>query len=379
MNPANAIQVLERLHLKKVLVLFWILMQCLLIWQIGIVTNLEAATYISVAKTYIATGHYPSRNFLFYSVQIWLDIFCLKFKTGFWPVVAIQLLLNGLSTIFFYKLILKCSAKEITAFGFTLALTGLYYYQLYNVHLYTESIFFSLGILYTYYLFSLQRFSSRSCILIILGIALLCLTRPTGIFFFPASFLYLLLKFYGKRAKIVSLVSLVVGGLLFYLLLNFALTSGGALDFLLPYVQQQIICGIPGGAERNDIIVNGNQNSIQGIWYIISHHPQLFFLLGAKRFLAFWGIYRSYYSTTHNLFACTYFYTAYLLALLAIKKIYRHFAAVGAYILTLVLLLTITVVISCDEWHNRFIFGILPFLLLAASFFFKKIDETVQP
>ncbi len=377
MKLTNAIQQQDRFHLKKLLILFWLLMQCLLIYQFGIVTNLEAEAYISVANSYISTGHYPSGNFLFYSVQIWLDIFCIKFNTGFVPVLLIQLLLNGLSSIYFHKLILKFTASERVAFGFTLALTGMYYYQLYNVHLYTESIFFSLGILYTYYLFSISRFSAKAIILVTLGILLLCLTRPTGIFFFPASFLYLLLKFFKRRAKLVILVSFITGGLLFFFLLNFALSSGGGLDFLLPYVQQQIICGIPNEVERNDIIVNGNQNSVQGIWYIISHYPRLFFSLGTKRFMAFWGIYRSYYSTAHNIFACTYFFSIYVLVLFAIKKIYKRFAAAGIYILTLVTLLTITVVLSCDEWHNRFIFSILPFLLLAASCSFRKQEPDV--
>jgi hypothetical protein len=38
-----------------------------------------------------------------------------------------------------------------------------------------------------------------------------------------------------------------------------------------------------------------------------------------------------------------------------------------------ILLVMLTVLLSCDEWHSRFLYSILPFLLLmAAGFFISK-------
>ena len=355
----------------RTLVYFWIAVQALLIYQFGIVTKLEAATYIDVAKTSIATGHYPSGNFLFYSVQIWLDKFCILSGIGFWPIVLLQILLNGLSTILLYRLLLKFSGRNMAAFALTAAFIGMYYYQLYNVHLYTESIYFSLGIIFTYHLFSLRKLSVTTLASVILFILLLCLTRPTGIFFFPAAGLYVIFRFYRKKALLFITISIAAGLFLFYFIVNFAIGSGGALDFLVPYVTEQVICGIPSVTARHDIIVRADQNSIQGLWYIITHYPKLFFSLGAKRLIAFWGMYRDHYSVFHNIFICSYFFSIYLLIVLSVKKILDRFAE-AAYMFTLVILLALTVVLSCDEWHNRFILGILPFLLLMASMFFKK-------
>ncbi|MEP6675115.1 MAG: hypothetical protein ABJA78_08165 [Ferruginibacter sp.] len=354
------------------LVACWLLLQIFLIYHYSIVTNLEAAVYIDIAKYFLANGHYPSGNFIFYSTQIMLDAFCMKTGIGFWPVMLLQIILNGFSIILFYRLINKFSGSKTIAFVYTLAFLAMFYYQLYNVSLYTESIYFSLGIIFTYFLFTCNQISFKNILIIIAGLLLLIVTRPTGIFYFPAAFVFLVIKFYRKKTMIILCCSLLIGFTAFYFLLNFALGSGGALDFLLPNLNETIICGIPTLNPPHQIALNGNHNSVAGLWYFITNYPRIFFPLAGRRLLTFAGIYRNYYSALHNIFACTYFFTAYFLILLSLKKLLSTFFAETMFILTIILLYCAAVAVSCDEWHNRFILGLLPFLLLMSAAFFKK-------
>ncbi len=356
----------------SILVTGWLLLQVLFFFKFGIVTDLESATYISAAKYLIATGHYPSGNFLFYSVQIFLDAFCIKAGISYVAVVILQLVLNGLSVIFFYKLIDKTTGSNKVAFAFTLLFLSMFYYHLYNVYLFTESIYFSLGILFTYFLFSIKYPSYKNIGLAICFIILLSITRPTGIFFFPAAFLYIIFKFFVKKAWVISGVSVVACLLIFYFLVNYAMSSGGALNFLLPYLDERIICGVPTLAIPHTIEMTGNPNSIQGLWYIMTHYTGLFVSLALKRFIAFFGMYRPYYSVFHNVYIIVSFLLVYILMLLSIKKLFSQFLPMTIYCSIIILLFTVTVVLSCDEWHNRFIFGLWTLFVLMASTFFKQ-------
>lgn len=350
----------------------WLLLNVFLLYQLGIVTSLESEPYIQTANKWLATGHYPSGNFIFYSVQIMLNAFCIKTGIGFGFVVALQIALNGLSVILFNKLIFLFAGSKKAAFYFTLLFLAMYYYHLYNVHLYTESLYFSFSIFFTYWLFLKAKKDIYSIVFATACIVLLCLTRPTGIFFFPAVFLFFLLKFFRQYSFGVLFIATVTILAAFYYLLNFSMGAGGAFDFALPYINNNIICGVSEITEKNNLILPANINSVQGLFYLITHYPGLFFSLATKRFIAFWGMYRSHYSLIHNIFICTYFYTLYVLCLFSFKKMFRQLKPEVIYLLCIMFLFTVTVMLSCDEWHNRFIFSILPYLLLCASVFFNK-------
>ena len=286
----------------------WLLMQVFCYYQFGIVTNLEATKYIEQAERFLQAGTYSSTNFLFYSTQIQLIALSLKLDLPFGALVLLQMLLNGLSVVCFYRLCNRFSGNRAIAFFSTAYFLIFLYYHLYNVYLFTESLYFSLSILYTYFLFTRMAFNFKTVLLLLLFLSLLYLTRPTGIFFIPATALFVVLRFYPKRAAPILAASALAGVGLFYVLLNFSLGSGGELDFLLPYLDERIICGVPTLKEPHVLSVPGEKNSVQGLFYIITHYFPLFFDLSVKRLIAFFGIYRPYYSLVHNVFAQTYFY-----------------------------------------------------------------------
>ncbi|MGZ3886221.1 MAG: hypothetical protein ACXVBP_02240 [Flavisolibacter sp.] len=356
-------------HKKNYLLLglCWLLLQIFLYAHFGIVTGYESAKYIEQANQLLATGHYTSGNFLFYSVEILL--IALSKITGLFPwlAVIIQMLVNAVALACFYQLAVGFTQSASRALLLTFFFLGMFYYHLYNVHLFTESLYFSFSLIYTYFLFSLKRLSLRNFILLFLGLSLLYVTRPTGLFFIPATLVFILVKFFREKALLLLSLSALAGVVLLYLLINFALKSGGEFDFLLPYLKNQVICGVSTIQGLNNIRVPVEKNSVEGLWYIISHHTTLFLDLAGRRLAAFWGVRRSYYSLGHNLFLCFYFYGSYLLILAGLKKLVRNYLPEMSFFFCNIILVTITVALSCDEWSNRFILALLPFFLLPAS------------
>lgn len=348
------------------LAITWLLMQILFYRQYGIVTDLEAAKYINEANHFLATGKYSSNNFLFYSTQIMLIAFCIKLKIGFWFIVLFQMLLNALSLFCFYKMVKLISRNYLLSFISTLYFLLFYYYHLYNTYLFTESLFFSFSVIYTYFLFTRDKLDFKNGLIILLFLSLLYFTRPTGIFFIPATYLFLIIKFFPKKAFTIVLVStgFAITGLFF--LFNYSLGSGGEFDFLLPYQKEMIICGVPTILYSHNITIPVERNSFQGLFYLITHHFDLFFTLSIKRLSAFFGISRTYYSLFHNVFVSVYFYSIYLIILLGIRNLFKKNKAEVWFCLTNIALMAITVMVSCDEWHSRFILSLLPFFLLLA-------------
>ncbi len=367
---------------KKSLVVLstcWLLLQVLLYRHFGIVTAYESAKYIDQADNILQTGHYSSGNFLFYSIEILVIAFSKITGTFPWSVVLIQMSVNAVSIVLFYKLALSMSNSHFRSFIVTFLFITMYYYQLYNVHLFTESLYFSFGIIYTYLLFSIPNLSFKNILLLILGLSVLYFTRPTGLFFIPSTIVFILFKFYRKKALLLLSIFITSGLILLYLLLNFALKSGGEFDFLLPYLDERVLCGVPTIQGQNNIVVPLEKNSVEGLWYIITHHPSLFFDLAGRRLTAFWGVVRPYYSLTHNLFIGFYFYGAYVLIILGLKKLVRKFIPQIVFFLCTILLVMITVALSCDEWHNRFILALLPFFLLMACGGLTAKTKIVDP
>ena len=348
-----------------ILLFIWIVLQlCFL--NNGVITNLEATKYINQANIFLTTGTYSSDNFLFYSVQILLIAICLKLKLSFIFLVIVQIIFNGISVISFHKLVKKITNSSILSFLATFYFLIFIYYHLYNTFLFTESLFFSFSVIYTWFLFTRKNLTLKNIFLILLFLSILYLTRPTGIFFIPATFIFLIIKFYPRHSFKIFATAGLTGSIFLYYLFNYSLGSGGEFDFLLPYLDERIICGVPTIKEPHYIIIPVEKNSIGGLFYIITHHFGLFFKLAIQRLIAFFGIYRPYYSTFHNVFAAGYFYFLYTIIIIGIRTLFKQNKPEVWFMICNISLMLLTVMLSCDEWANRFIFSVLPFFLLLA-------------
>lgn len=353
--------------LTAIFVLVWLSMQVIFYLQKGIVTNLEATKYLHEATLLLQTGKYSSNNFLFYSVQILLIAFCIKFNISFSFIVILQILVNGISIICFFRLIKNLTGRKTLAYTITFYFLIFYYYHEFNTYLFTESLFFSFSVIYTCFLFSVRKISWRNGIAIFLFIGLLYLTRPTGIFFLPATYLFLVIRFFQKRALKIIGLSCVFALPALYILINYSLGSGGEFDFLLPLNQEMIICGLPTVSTPHQISLPVDRNSIEGLLFIVAQYPGLFISLAVKRLGTFFGVSRDFYSTFHNIVLSVYFYTIYLVILSGLRSLFSKHKAEFCFLITNISLMTLTVMLSCDEWSNRFIFSQLPFFLLLAT------------
>ena len=352
----------------------WLCMQFFFIFQNGIVTDLEATKYINEAHHFLATGTFTTNNYLFYSIQILLIAFCLKLHIGFWFVVLVQIIFNGISVICFYKIVDRLNSNSNLPFFSTLFFVVFFYYHLFNTLLFTESLYFSFSLIFTCSLFSIKSLSLKTLWPIVLMLLVLYFTRPTGIYFIPATFFYLMIRFFSNKAFITLTVITGVVIIAMIALFNFSLGSGGELNFLLPYTHEMIICGVSTLPQPHQFSVPVEKNSIQGLAYIIGHNFGLFTRLAFQRLVAFFGVYRTFYSLLHNVIIVSYFFLIYATIIFYFKNAFKEHKAESTFLLVNILLMAITVMLSCDEWSNRFIFSVLPSLLLLATICFPLVS-----
>src|SRR5688572_19431595 len=188
------------------LAIAWISMQAFLFFRFGIESEFEARKYIEQADLLLTTGSVSHPSMWLYSIQIFLIAAAKQLNTGFISVVAVQLLFNALATWSLYRLFIRLS-NPMTAFICVLLFILNFPFQLFNVFLFTESLFYSFTILLSCYLLQLTSLTRQNVIVILLFLLLICFTRPSGLLWLPCVFLYLFLRFFRS-------ISLLIKGLL---------------------------------------------------------------------------------------------------------------------------------------------------------------------
>jgi hypothetical protein len=346
-----------------ILAFCWLLVQLILFFQHGIQTDLESRKYIEQADILLTTGSVSTPNFWLYSIQIFLIAAAKKLQTGFISVVAIQWFFNFCATWALYTFSTRMANK---ATGFTVALLFIFNFplQTFNSFLQTESLFYSFTILFSCYLLSLQQLTWKKFVLTILFLIIISFTRPTGLLWIPCTLLYLFFRFFRTFSLSLKIGIAAVAVIGFLLLLNAALGAGGEFDFILPFRDEMIICGVPTLSGPVDIKTSQDQNSIAGLVYYITHHFSTFCRLAWLRTRAFWELRRPYYSNGHNLYLAFYFYPIYILSLVGIRELTRKYRPLLLYCLSLILLTWGSVILTCDDWHNRFLLSIIPYIYI---------------
>lgn len=355
-----------------VLASIWVIMQALLFYRFGLVTGFEAEKYINEANHLLENGTVSTSNYWLYSVQIFLIAAALKLKTGLLSVAFVQLLVNSWATYSFYKFIAGISNRQ-TAFSITLLLILNYPLQTFNTSLQTESLFYSFTILFSCFLLRLKNLTAGSLIKVLLFLLLISFTRPTGLLLVPCSFLYLFFQFFRPFSMFVKFIITIAVSICFLFFLNAALGSGGGLDFMLPFRDERIICGVPTLPGFIDIKTSDNPNSIFGLLYYITHNTGQFMHLALLRSKAFFGLTRSYYSLSHNFYLCVYFFPLYILVILSWPSWLKKNKFLLLYCISVIAINWITVILTCDDWHNRFFLSITPYIYILATPALQKL------
>lgn len=356
------------------LLLIWALVQAFLLFRYGIFTKLESEKYIDEANNILTKGTVSSANFWLYSTQIFLIALATKLKAGYVFVCAVQLFFSGLAIYYFFRFAERISSVR-AAMVVSLLLIFNLPFQTYNVFLQTESLFFSFTILFSCYLFQLKRLTVSSSLLLFLFIALICVTRPSGLLFVPCAFIYLFFRFFTFFSTPVKIGITAAAAIGFLFVLNAALGSGGELDFMLPFRDERIICGVPTTDGFVDIRTSSDPNSVEGLLYYISHNFEQFTRLAWIKTKAFFGLVRSYYGTGHNIYLALFFYPVYLLSLISIPLWWRKNRNILLYCSAIILVTWLSVILSCDDWHNRFFLTVIPYFYVLVIPVIQRITD----
>ena len=336
-----------------------------LLYHFGIRTDGEAIKYIREANNLITQHSLSSRNFWMYITQIVLIFVSLKLSLGYEFVVGVQLLFSVLATLSFYQLVTHLFDKKTGAFAAIWFLCAVPIHQ-FNTFLQTDSLFYSFTIIYSCYLLRLTKLKLKVTGILLLGLIIISITRPTGLFFFPATLVYLYFKFFTRFKLSYKLAFLALVSVFFLYFLNVAIGSGGELDFMSPARDETIICGVPTLPYLAKIDEAGNANSLYGLFYYISHNLSQFLRLAFYRSVAFFGILRPYYGSVHKIYLLLLFLPMYLMVVVSLKDWIKRDRYILLYFGTLIFLTWVTVTLSCDDWHNRFFLTISPYLIVLA-------------
>ncbi len=361
----NGFNILQTKRLKLILLAGWIIVQAICLLKTGIVEKGESLKYINEALLFANGGQFSQPKYLFYSVYIAIRLFFEEAGLGATGVYIFQLLLNLVSIFFFYKLSIRYFNSERSAKIAALLLIVCLPWQLWTTHLYTESVFINLVIIFTYFLLKPDK-KAGGYFLTGFFLMLLIFTRPTGMLFIPLVLIWYRIKWIRGKKWITLLSASLVSLGAFALILNYAMKGEGEFEFLKPFIEEHIICGVP-LASNSTLDLPADGNSIQGLFYYVSHNSLHFLKLSFQKLGAFFGLTRSYYSPLHNLAIRLFFYPVYAMALVGLVFARKNKNDMAIFLISGIGLFAFSVTLTCDDWLNRFIMPVLPYIMLLAT------------
>ena len=338
--------------------------------KFGIITTDEAAKYLRESTRLLSGEGFTSSQYLLYSTYILFISFCKWLHLTTFGIYLLQTLFSGLSMIIFYRLTKLLTSSETAARIGVFLLTICISYQSWNNHLYTESFFLSLELFFLYSYFKSGLKTSSSLILL----PLLLFARPTGILIITAVLVHAgYLALMKNKANYRILITAILLTVLVFTLINSFLSIGGSFDFKRPFVQAHVICDVPQQFNRQiDTTGIQNPNSLQGIMTLVIKNPAFFSNLFLARTKAYFGLTRSHYSKAHNLYLIGFFYPIYLFGLFSLLSLFKTNKATAVFAVAFIGLFYGSVLLTCDDWLNRFFMPIVPILIILSVSFFRR-------
>lgn len=349
-----------------VLFIFWLLIQVIFLKSYGIVTSLEATKYIEECQNLLKYGSFSDNKYLFYSVYIFIHIFFYKIGVEVVGVYILQLLLNLFATYSFFKLNYKITNNKTIAFIAVLLLLLTQSFQIWTVYLYSESVYSSLILLFTYCFFVLNQRERKNVLLTIFIFILVLFSRPTGLLMIPIVSIYFFLELIHKAQYMKACLLGIIMGICFFALLNYAMHSSAQFDFMKPFVENEVLCYIP-TENTPALTTHTGSNSLLHIFYYIFHNKRQFIHLSYEKIISFWGMQRYYYSVSHNLYLKLFFYPLYLFGAFGLFKQFKQQRKICTFIITLFAIFTFSIMLTCDDWNNRFNIPIIPFVMMLGA------------
>jgi hypothetical protein len=228
--------------------------------------------------------------------------------------------------------------------------------------------------MYTVYLLSAKNLSTKRILKLFFFLILLCLTRPSGLFFVAATVIYIFHLTSGHWHSGWRWSILLILCLLGILGINWIMQGGGGLNSMKPFMEEHVICDVP--TSNINTKIGDDVEPLTGIFDFIVQDPSTFIRLSFQKTIAFFGLYRNYYSIGHNFILMMYFFPLYILAAMAIMSKRKLAHGSGFFLRAVIFFFWLAVIFSCDEWHNRFFLTLTPILIMAAASNFAKPEYT---
>ncbi len=347
------------------LAVIWLLVQAALWYYNGTGITDEAEKYIGQAY-HLQSDHYiDDTKYVFYFIPVFIIFISLIFHLGFAFVVIVQIVVNALATVAFYKIcksLLKNDKGSILATILFITFIPLQYW---NTFLYTESIFYSLCIFFMYSYIVLP--AGKASTHLIRGAIILALlfTRPLGILFIPVTAFYYLAQ--SKLKPAIKWLAAVTACIAVYFLVNFLYHSSADMDILMPQLQGSVICFGPQEYTNSNLQIIHSGNPANDLGYFVIHNTVYFSKLAFSRALSFFNLYRSYYSPLHNAYLILSMIFLYGFAFRSFTKSPLGRIPAFKYIfLPLVFIFCAGVMLQCDDFNSRFSMPLFPWIILLA-------------
>jgi hypothetical protein len=343
----------------------------------GIQLNGEAEKYMDDANR-ILNGQ-PLRNgnfgisYIGYSLTVLIFI---KFNISFFFVGVFQCLLSFFAAWCMYKLFCSIDVNKKIAFIFFIAYLLCLPIQKWNFFLYTESLHTSIIVIAFYYMHRIFSNNFNNWIIASLLIIAIVFTRPVGIVFIVALMAVALYCCFKNGYKVYAFACVAI------------LISIGVLFIFSPYAtyinpdsfrRMEIICQVP-QANVNIQYHEINKSGLSAVFYTIKDEIGIktFFVVGLKKLVAFYGLYRPYYSLLNNsvLLCYTLFYPLAIIGLFV--KVSQQAKYTKLFSIVYILLTSILIFLTCDEWSNRFICPLFPFILFLAAIGFNNLVKRLN-
>jgi len=358
--------------------ILYFLLSGLLLFHFGLQTGGEAEKYIDNANRILHGNELRNGFFgIFYLAYSLLVAFFVKFNLPLVGVAVVQIGLSAFAAICLYRLLQQTLKNNAVAFLFFIAYLCCYPIQRWNFFLYSESFHSSLLLMGLYFFYTtLQGIRSGKLVLSIL-LLLILFSRPVGMLFWISAIGVLLMWLYHRQQKLLAGGIMLLGILALVGLANSPVTAFVNPDSIK---RMEVICQVP-VAQTDTSYQEFNRSGLVKAYTVISDDIGWgnFLSIGFKKLGNFFGMYRPYYSWQNNGLLWLY-WIFYPLALIGIfSKQPPEFLYIKWFSIYYLLLTSLAIFFTCDDWANRFISPAFPFVLILAAAgwlpIFKRITK----
>jgi 4-amino-4-deoxy-L-arabinose transferase-like glycosyltransferase len=351
---------------KSILIILWLTVQLVLYAIHGIKVANDSPSYIEYATDIAAHFSFDQGHYLRY---VGYPFFVALFFLLGLPLSAVvfgQVVLSGLAATCGYRLTRSLSNQN-AAFLATLLFVCWPDVQAWNFYILTESLFISLLVVCFFFLSRASSFPSLIPGLVVA--VMLALVRPNGFIVLIAVLLYGMVAFarapLQRRPYLLLPLLLLLPVLLLlldqYLLFTFRLVETFERgDIIFKYAPSALVPANP------LVMPNPQASPLAKLVFFVVYNTEFFMRLVLLKIVAFFAHIKPYYSVRHNLLIMVVLYPAFFFALRGLLRKGIPIP-VKAFAGTVVLLQTVMVALTVEDWDGRFLLSVLPLIFIFAA------------